>query len=454
MTMISDEVRKKIVSIWDDHIANQKLVVDTKGNPINNIDATRLGLIEELKKIIAKFQNSELNIYEFKSAIDSFNKRNNLWGFAGLKGGMFFNHLVKTSDESNNKLVSILKESIGEPKNLQEAMHKIALLENHISNIFQSASDKRKAPNPGSIGYFLSYFWQIYSPTKWPIMYTSLIRAYNDLGIWEHHELQKDSYEYFFNLNEEIKRILKTHTGSEITNWDAEHAFWNFSGNPASSQKKSESSSAKPNQQKQTIPIVQAIQSIQIQAGFQLADYIIPKVANLVACGNEENKSAASKGYIFEKMVAEVFELLDFKVDTLGQGKGRNPDAILKHREENTAFIVDAKAYNKGYSLGIDDRAIREYISHHCPSLQKEGYKKIGFIIVCNSFKEDYASFVNDITWNTDIKRFIFLTSEALLYLLAYKIKDKLNLSIIIERMIGIPGIATAEKVIQEFEDF
>ncbi len=105
MTMISDEVRKKIVSIWDDHIANQKLVVDTKGNPINNIDATRLGLIEELKKIIAKFQNSELNIYEFKSAIDSFNKRNNLWGFAGLKGGMFFNHLVKTSDESNNKFL-------------------------------------------------------------------------------------------------------------------------------------------------------------------------------------------------------------------------------------------------------------------------------------------------------------------------------------------------------------
>jgi hypothetical protein len=344
--------------------------------------------MEDLKKIIAKFQRSELNIYEFKSAIDSFNKRNNLWGFAGLKGGMFFNHLVKTSDESSNKLVSILKESIAEPKNLQDAMHKIGLFENHISTIFMAASDIRKAPNPGSIGYFLSYFWQIYSPTKWPIMYTSLIRAFSDLGIWEDYESQKDSYEYFFNLNEEIKRILKVHTKAKITNWDAEHAFWNFSGNPAASPKKSVSSPPKTTNEKQIIPNVQAVQSIQIQARFQLAGYIIPKVANSVECGNEENKSAASKGYIFEKMVAEVFELLDFKVDTLGQGKGRNPDAILKHREENTAFIVDAKAYNKGYSLGKDDRAIREYISHHCPSLLKEGYKKIGFIIVCNSFKE------------------------------------------------------------------
>lgn len=103
-------------------------------------------------------------------------------------------------------------------------------------------------------------------------------------------------------------------------------------------------------------------------------------------------------------MVAEIFKFLDFHVELLGQGKGRNPDAILKFREENTAFIVDAKAYGNGYTLGLDDRAIKEYINYHCPKLQREGYKKIGFIIVSNSFRSGFDSFINDVTWNTGIK--------------------------------------------------
>ena len=83
--------------------------------------------------------------------------------------------------------------------------------------------------------------------------------------------------------------------------------------------------------------------------------------------GNNKEKSASAKGSEFEKLVAEIFRQLDFEVEVLGQGSGRNPDAIIKFREENTAFLVDAKAYGSGYSLGIDDRAIKEYINHHCP---------------------------------------------------------------------------------------
>ena len=74
-------------------------------------------------------------------------------------------------------------------------------------------------------------------------------------------------------------------------------------------------------------------------------NYIIPRVSKLVELGNATDKSATRKGYEFEKVVAEVFEQLDFDVEVLGQGTGRNPDAIIKFREENTAFIVDAKAY-------------------------------------------------------------------------------------------------------------
>lgn len=67
---------------------------------------------------------------------------------------------------------------------------------------------------------------------KWPILYTSLINSFIELDIWQENDTQAKAYEYFFNLNEEIKKILSDYTGAFKSNWDAEHAFWNFKGNP------------------------------------------------------------------------------------------------------------------------------------------------------------------------------------------------------------------------------
>ena len=152
-------------------------------------------------------------------------------------------------------------------------------------------------------------------------------------------------------------------------------------------------------------------------------------------------------------MVSEAFRLLDFEVEPMGQGSGRNPDAIIKYGEDHAAFIVDAKAYSEGYSLGIDDRAIREYINDYCPRLNREGLKKMGFIIVSNSFKSDLEDFISAITWTTDVKRFVLLTSEALLYLVAYRAKDNLATKTIIDFLVSTPSPIRVEQVMAEFDD-
>src|SRR5665213_2558715 len=126
-------------------------------------------------------------------------------------------------------------------------------------------------------------------------------------------------------------------------------------------------------------------------------------------------------------------------VKYLGQGTGREPDLIAIHKEDNIAFIIDAKAYSNGYMLSAgDERAIKEYITHYCPKLQKEGIKKIGFIIVSNSFKPGFDNFINEMTWKTDIKRLALISSDALLHLLAYKLKSSLYLSDIIESIVNL----------------
>ena len=174
----------------------------------------------------------------------------------------------------------------------------------------------------------------------------------------------------------------------------------------------------------------------------------------MIELGVVTGKTSSAKGREYERMVAEVFELLGFDVNILGQGTGREPDAIAKYREEHTAFIIDAKAYSSGYTLGTDDRAIKEYINHYCPRLKQDGYNKVGFIIVSNSFKSDLSEFINEITWVTDIKRFILITSEALLFLLAYKIKERLTSSDIIECLIKFRTIISKGNIIEQFGDY
>lgn len=445
--MISKNIQTQIIEIWEDYQKTNKKVLDTKGNVIKDIDENRIDSIRNIKDIIDIFMTGDYFINEFKTSLDSYNKRNNYWGFTATKGQMFFNQLTKTSEPNLEPLTILLKEVITEPTNLGDALNKIEILEKFANSIFKSAPDKRKAPNPGSVGYFLSYFWQIYNPEKWPVFYTSLVNGFKELEIWQDHKTQKENYEYFYNLNEEVKNILGEHSGRNISNWEAEHAFWNFTGRPKVDYKK-----AKPE-------IIIEIESenneeISFKPNFDLSDYLIPRVAKLVELGHNSDKSASAKGSEFEKMVAETFKLLGFETENFGQGTGRNPDAIIKFREEHTAFIVDAKAYNEGYSMGRDDRAIREYIANYCPKLRKDGFTKIGFIIVSNSFKTNLQEFANEITWNTDIKRFIPLTTEALLYCLGYKTKDeKVNLSVIIEYLTGLNGVITSQNIIQRFDD-
>jgi len=450
--MIPQDIQTEITTIWDKYIAENKPVLDTQGIPYGDIDSKRLEAIETLKMIVQDFLTGAIDIAEFKTDIDSFNKQNNFWGFTSIKGQMFFNLLLKTSESEGQteKLTTLLKQTVGEPKDLAEALSKIDALDKYVSAIFNKAPDKRKAPNPGSVGYFLSYFWQIHNPKLWAIMYSSMIASFTDIGLWHSPKSQKEAYQEFYSLNEEIKQILSKHSGKPISNWEAEHAFWNFRAVKGASRKKE----VNPKPLASSEIVNEAHVSALTNASFDIYDYVPRVVANLIELGKETEISGSSKGSKYEKAVCEVFKQLGFVVQYLGQGTGREPDLIAIHKEENVGFIVDAKAYASGYMMGAsDERAIREYISHYCPKLKKDGIQRIGFIVVSNSFKSSFDEFINDVTWRTDIKRFILLSSEALLHLLAYRIKDQKTLLEIVEAIISLGVTITARDIIQQFDD-
>lgn len=292
--MISNETRQKITDIWDSYVENHRIVLDTKGRKINNINELRLKAIADIKSMILQFTTGFIDLREFKTAIDGYNKRNNLWGFTATKGQMFFNQLVKANDPELRELAALISNSIAEPTDLDHGLETISEFEGYVRAISSKAPDKRKAPNPGSVGYFLSYFWQIHDHTRWPLMYTSLTRAFGELGVWSPPASQRDAYRCFFEINEEIKDVLRVHSKQPIGNWDAEHAFWNYNGDTLSA------TPSVPKNDRQ-IPIAEQIidtEVIEINANFALSDYLIPKVSRLVELGNEteRQKQASTKG--------------------------------------------------------------------------------------------------------------------------------------------------------------
>ncbi|WP_018615266.1 restriction endonuclease FokI C-terminal domain-containing protein [Segetibacter koreensis] len=458
--MLTEETKSRINAIWFAYSNSNKKSFDTKGNEIENIDGSRVEAIKVIKKIIGDFLTDKTNLLEFKTNLDSYNKQNNYWGFTAAKGQMFFNLLTKSSENELDKLSALLKKIITEPTDLDDALSRMQELFVYTSKYQLKAIDKRKCANPKSAAYFLSYFWQIHDFQKWPVMYSSLINSFEELGIWEEQSTPQENYKQFYNLNEEIKNYLIQQRKNSISNWEIEHAFWHFSGTVSVNWKQPKKkqftpATSPPIPTTNTATIVEGKAEIKVVTpGFELTDYLIPKVCKLVELGASTERSSSSKGHEFEKMVGEVFRLLDFELEMLGQGAGREPDAIIKFSEEHVAFIIDAKAYSLGYSLGTDDRAIREYINYYCPKLRQAGFNKIGFIIVSNSFKSNLHELVNSITWNTDVKRFILLTSEALLYLLAYKTKDRLPLNEIIDALISYSTIVTKESIIEKFGDY
>lgn len=453
--MIQETIKKQIIAIWDKYVADSKKEQETKGK--DNIDENRIEAIYTLKIIIKDFLSDKIDIHEFKTDIDSFNKQNNFWGFTSIKGQMFFNLLLKTSEseEQVKRLTDLLKKCINEPNDLSDALDKIDSLEKYTSSIFNKAPDKRKTPNPGSVCYFLSYFWQIHNYQKWPVMYSSMIASFTDIGLWRDPISHREAYNIFYGLNEEIKEIISKHINRKITNWEAEHSFWNFRTITAYPKK-----DVKSKDEKVTNSKIEHTTSVLKEASFNIFDFIPPISAKLIELGNETEISGSAKGAKFEKAVSDIFRLLGFEVQYLGQGTGREPDLIAIQKEDNIAFIIDAKAYSNGYMLGAgDERAIREYILNYCPKLQKEGIKKIGFIIVSNSFKPGFDTFINELTWKTDIKRFSLISSDALLHLLAYKLKSQLYLTDIIEAIVNLSisvSLGTsisAQDIIQKFDD-
>jgi len=448
---LSKDQKLKIISFWDAYENAGFTVQDLKLNQYSasDFDKMRRDSGAVVEQMIQDYLDGKDNLKNFKISLDGYNKRNNLWGFAAMKGQMFFNLLWNSSQANPSKLDSLLKKCIELPDSLPSALEKIDVLEDYILQLNQKVEDRRKAPNKGSVAYFLSYFWQIKDSANYPIFYTSLTDMLEELELWKEFDRQASAYEYFFGVMHEVKFFLEAHTKLKLHHWDVEHCFWKglTDSGAISPARPGKTSFVDQKSEPEASP-----SPVSVSRTLAVYDYIPPIIADLVQAGAAPGNSKAIKGTTFERKVGAAFQMLDFEVDQLGQGKGREPDGVITCRQDNIAFIFDAKVREDGYSIGVDDRAIREYIEAHFSRLERQGYKKIGFLLVSSKFNGNPTEIIQELTLETPIKRVALVTSEALLHLLAHKLSSGIGTSEIAKFLLQ-DGILEATDVDEAFAD-
>lgn len=448
---------ENIKQIWKTYTENgEKFVNASQEYNHLELDQRRRDTIPDVLDCINRFLKGEIPLEEFKTVNDGINKRNRLWGFQAINGQMFFNVLTKNSNVGNraDELIGLLKKSLPAPATIVQAKTNIEHFARFTKELGQYSADARGAPKIGSIPFFLSYFWQIQQPEKYPVYYTSMVNVLSGQAIWNPSGEVAEDYRSFYELNYEMLALLSKEVGRSLHLWDVEHAFW-FHGQFQS--RVDDPSLATESNVKPTKSIGK--KPIEIFVEEPSESYIPPVVSTLPRLALNDEKlaelyqnSGRAIEKVFEEKLAIIFKMLGYETQLLGQGQGRVPDGVAVSQEFRYAIIYDAKVRRNAYTMGTDERAIREYIAVQGERLRKQGMRNLYFMVISSSFTGDHDDAIRGLKIDTNVNEVLLVEVKSLLAMLEGKLRNP-NVSLGpdgIQRLLVSSGLLT-ESNVKEF---
>jgi hypothetical protein len=423
------------------------------------LDRNRATLIEsDLKPLVQSYLDAGTDLATFKSKIDGLNKRNPFWGFKGIKGQMFFNMVVNVADDLQGCDQEI-KSAIALPTNEQIASSRMKTFASYVQRLGDqwvgAGNTRHGCPKLGSIPFFLSYFWQVQDRDTWPVYYTSSVNAMVDLNLWQLTGDPADDYMTYKRLHEGLGRLFAADAGRDFHLYDVEHVFWFKGGNPYKAVQPEETP-AVVEQRRPQASAVAADDSTRLPES-----YVPPIVAILPRIARHEpgleelaRRSGTNIDRAFEKYVDAAFTILGYDTKLLGQGQGRVPDGVAVAVDESYAILWDGKIRSGGYSMGTDDRTIREYITTQSRELKRRrGLRNIYYAVVSSEFADDFDDPIRSIKMETDVNEVILVEADALVVIVDAKLRSPLQVTLGpdgLQRLFSSSGILRAADVIEQ----
>jgi hypothetical protein len=424
-------------------------------------DKERAELIDgQLKPLVDDYLAGKVPLDEFKSKIDGINKRHEHWGFKGIKGQMFFNMVVNVAhdpDECDREI----KAAIDVPSSEDMARSRLSTFTGYVRRIgdahVEAGGTRQGRPKVGSVPFFLSYFWQIQDRRTWPVYYTNGVNTMIDLNLWQPTGDFAEDYVTFKHLHEELVEVFSKASGKSFNLYDVEHVFWFKGGNPYVEAK------AVP-EEGEVGPGSSAMSTIDYSPTFaRLPDSYVPPVVSVLPqiARNEAGFDALAKASgtslskAFEKSIHAAFTILGYDTKLLGQGMGRVPDGLALEPDGSYAILWDGKVREDGYSMGTDDRAIREYINTQSRELKRRrSLRNIYYVVVSSSFVDDFDEAIRSIKMETEISDVCLLEAAALVAMVDAKLRNPLQVTLGpdgIQRLFSSSGIVALKDVKQNF---
>jgi len=450
MQELTDEQRQRAVEVMREYL--DAPVAPDGMSPVQEsaeLDDDRIAIIkEELGPLIESYLSGGVPVAEFKSTVDSINKRHEHWGFKGIKGQMFFNMATNVATDPS-ELDAELKAAIAVPSSEDIAGSRTRTFASYIRRIgeqhVEAGGTKQGRPQIGSVTFFLSYFWQVQDRETWPVYYTNAVNTLGDLNLWQPSDDPAGDYISFKHVHEELAALFSEAAGRPFTLYDVEHVFWYRGGNPYSPTRPTETE--KPGTEAGGEP-ARTISRLP-------ESYVPPIVAVLPRMAlNEAELAGAAKSSgttldrAFEKSVNAAFNIMGYETKLLGQGQGRVPDGLAVEIDNSYAIIWDAKMRADGYSIGTDDRTIREYVTTQSRELKRRRlFRNIYYAIISSGFRDDHDDVVRTVKMETDVNEVLLIEAEALVAMVDAKLRDPLQLTLGpdgVQRLFSNSGVLTS----------
>ncbi len=454
MPELTEEQKQRAVEVMREYLnapagPNGK----TRSQHYEEFDGYRARVIEQqLKPLLSDYLAGKAALAEFKSSVDGINKRHEHWGFRGFKGQMFFNMAVNVAG-SLTEFDAELKRALAVPAGEDLARSRIQAFARYVRQLgekhAEAGGSKHGRLNVGSVPFFVSYFWQVHDRNVWPVYYTNSVNVMTDMNLWQPSEDPSENYIRFKHIHEELTRLFTLAGGRQFSLYDVEHVFWFKGGKPYGE--------VRPEGQVQ--PTVRPTGGAATESASGLPEsYVPPIVAVLTRMAwNEPTLMEAAKASgtslerAFEKSVNAAFTILGYETKLLGHGQGRVPDGLALEVNSSYAIIWDAKIRAEGYSIGTDDRTMREYITTQSRDLKRLRHlRNIYYFVISSSFQDDYDDVVRMVKMETDVSEVCLVEAEALVAMVEAKLRDPLQLTLGpdgLQRLFSSSGVLTSASV-------
>lgn len=428
----------------------------------DELNRQRVEIIKnEILPLLGRYLAEEITMPEFKRKVDGTNKQNELWGFRGIKGQMFFNMVVKVAD-GLVECDRALKAAIKVPNDEEMASSRINAFSSYVKRIgdhhVELGGTKHGVPKLGSVPFFLSYFWQIQQRDIWPVFYTSSVNAMTDMNLWRPTADLATDYVMYKHIYEELARIFSKETKRDFGLYDVEHVFWFKSGKPYVPEGPTVVATTPEKQPSAAKSDVRACALNRLPES-----YVPPVVAILPSMAANEpgldeaaKESGTSLVRAFEKSINAAFTILGYETKLLGQGKGRVPDGQALALDDSYAILWDAKVRSDSYNMGTDDRTIKEYIVTQNRELKKRrGLRNIYYLVISSHFADDYDDAIRSLKMETDVNEVCLVEADALVVMVDAKLRAQNQVTLGpdgLQRLFSVSGILSAQTVQQTLD--